>query len=102
MRRVTIKQADAEPKEVSDKPFVPTATKQQFIMAGKAYNKAVDAYEAGLNKLVSQTEPIGFDRHFNAIYFFQHNPVMLHVKQLKKSLVLPGIKKYRCWVVTIQ
>ncbi len=53
MRRVTIKQADAEPKEVSDKPFVPTATKQQFIMAGKAYNKAVDAYEAGLNKPVS-------------------------------------------------
>jgi hypothetical protein len=46
-------QADAEPKEVSDKPFVPTTTKQQFIMAGKAYNKAVDAYEAGLNKLVS-------------------------------------------------
>jgi hypothetical protein len=61
-------------------------------MAGKAYNKAVDAYEAGINKLVSQTEPIGFDCHFNAIYFFQHNTVMLHIEQLKKSLVLPDFK----------
>jgi hypothetical protein len=85
-------QADAEPKEESDKPFVPTATKQQFVSAEKAYNKAVDAYEAGLNKLVSRTEPIGFDRNFNAIYFFQHDPVMLHVEQLKQSLVPPEIK----------
>ena len=85
-------QADAEPKEESDKPFVPTATKQEFISAEKAYNKAVDAYEAGLNKLVSRTEPIGFDRNFNAIYFFQHDPVMLHVEQLKQSLVPPEIK----------
>jgi len=85
-------QADAEQKEESDKPFVPNATKQQFISAEKAYNKAVDAYEAGLNKLVSRTEPIGFDRNFNAIYFFLHDPVMLHVELLKQSLVPPEIK----------
>jgi hypothetical protein len=85
-------QADNEPKDEDEKPFVPTATKQQFLTAEKAYNKAVDAYEAGLNKLVSRTEPIGFDRYFNAIYFFQHDPAMLHVEQLKQSLVPPEIK----------
>jgi hypothetical protein len=85
-------QPDDEPKDEEDKPFVPTATKQQFITAEKAYNKAVDAYEAGLNKLVSRTEPIGFDRNFNAIYFFQHDPAMLHVEQLKQSQVPPEIK----------
>ena len=45
-------QADVDSKEESDKTFVPTATKQQFVTVEKAYNKAVGAYENGLNKLI--------------------------------------------------
>lgn len=85
-------QADADSKEESEKPFVPTATKQQFIAAEKSYNRAVDAYEGGLNKLISRTEPIGFDRNFNAIYFFRHDPEMLHVEQLKQTSLPSEIK----------
>lgn len=85
-------QAETELKEEEEKPFVPTATKNQFLAAEKAYNKAVEAYEAGLNKLISRTEPIGFDRNFNAIYFFRHDPTMLHIEQLKHSNLLTEIK----------
>lgn len=85
-------QAEAESKEEDEKPFVPTATKNQFLAAEKAYNKAVEAYENGLNKLISRTEPIGFDRNFNAIYFFRHDPTMLHVEQLKQSNLPTEIK----------
>ncbi|KAL7541018.1 hypothetical protein ACHAXR_010562 [Thalassiosira sp. AJA248-18] len=85
-------QADADTKEESEEPFVPTATKQQFFAAEKAYNKAVDAYENGLNKLISRTEPMCFDRNFNAIYFFRHDPTMLHVEQIKHSSLPPEIK----------
>ncbi len=85
-------QAETESKEEDEKPFVPTATKTQFLAAEKVYNKAVEAYEAGLNKLISRTEPIGFDRNFNAIYYFRHDPTMLHVEQLKQSNLPPEIK----------
>lgn len=85
-------EADADLKEESEKPFVPTASKQQFVAAEKAYTKAVDAYETGLNRLIMRTEPIGFDRNFNAIYFFRHDPDMLHVEQLKQSSLPPEIK----------
>jgi len=78
-------QADGEPKEESEKPFVPTATLQQFVAAEKAHSKAIEAYESGLEKLISKTDPIAFDRNFNAIYFFRHDPTMLHVEQLKQS-----------------
>jgi len=79
------KKDEQDLKEESEKPFVPTATKQQFVAAEKAYIKAVEAYDNGLNKLISRTEPVAFDRNFNAIYFFRHDPTMLHVEQLKQS-----------------
>jgi len=84
--------ANADPKEESEKPFVPTATHQQFVAAEKALNKAIEAYENGLNKLISKTESAGVDRHFNQIYFFRHDPTMLHVEQLKQSLLPSEIK----------
>ncbi|KAL7553348.1 hypothetical protein ACHAWF_016624 [Thalassiosira exigua] len=85
-------QEDAEPKVESEKPFVPTATKQEFTAAEKAYNKAVEAYENGLNKFISRTEPVGFDRHHNAIYFFRHDPTMLHIEQIDPSSLPTEIK----------
>jgi len=85
-------QVDAESKEEDEKPFVPTATKQQFAAAEKAKTKADEAYENGLNKLISRTEPVGFDRNFNAIYFFRHDPTMLHIEQLKHSSVPSEMK----------
>lgn len=85
-------QDETELREEDEKQFVPTATKNQFLAAEKAYNKAVEAYEFGLNKLISRTEPVGFDRNFNAIYFFRHDPTMLHVEQLKQSNLPSEIK----------
>lgn len=72
-------------KEEDEKPFVPTATKKQFEAAEKAHMKAIDAYENGLNKLISRTEPLCFDRNFNAIYFFRHDPTMLHIEEIKQT-----------------
>ena len=85
-------QADAEPNDESEKHFKPTATKQQFTTAEKAWFKAAEAYDAGITKLIARTEPIGFDRNFNAFYVFPHDPEMMHVEQLKQSLVPPEIK----------
>lgn len=85
-------QADADSKEEGEKQFVPTATKKQFEAAEKAFNKAVEAYDNGLNRLISRTEPMCFDRNFNAIYFFRHDPTMLHVEQIKQSSFSPEIK----------
>lgn len=87
-------QADAKPKEESEKPFVPTATEKQFLAAEKAHNKAIDAYEKGLDKLVSQTDPVAYDRNHNAVYFFRHDPTMLHVEQLKQSSLPPEVKSF--------
>jgi len=72
-----IKDADAEKEK---KIFKPTATKKQFDLAEKARTKAINAYEKGLKKLVSRSEPIGFDRNHNGIYFFHHDPETLYIE----------------------
>jgi len=87
-------EADADSKE-EGKPFVPTATKKQFETAEKAYFRALEALDKGLTKLIARSEPIAFDRNHNAIYFFQHDPTMLHVETLttRESTIPPEIKK---------
>lgn len=85
-------QASCDPTEEIEKTVVPTAT--QFVAAEKAYNKAAEAYETGLNKLISRTEPVAFDRNFNAIYLFRSDPTMLHIEQLRKSSLPPELKMF--------
>jgi histone H1/5 len=82
------KDGDVENKNGNEKPkveepFKPTATKKQFEAAQKAQQKASDAYEKGIRKLVARTEPIGYDRDFNAIYCFRHDPEILYVEDLR-------------------
>jgi len=66
--------------EKEKKTFKPTATKKQFDVAEKAKTKAVTTYEKGLKKLVSRSEPIGYDKKQNGIYFFHHDPESLYVE----------------------
>lgn len=63
--------------------FVPTASKKQFEIATKNQEKANEAYEKGIRKLVARTQPVGFDRNFNAIYFFRSDPDILYVEDRK-------------------
>ena len=74
-----------ENKPEEEKPFKPTASKRQFETAKKAQEKASDAYEKGIRKLVARTEPIGYDRNFNAVYCFRHDPEILFVEDHKPS-----------------
>lgn len=78
--------ADPNSDKPIDKPFVPTATKKQFESAKKAQEKANDLYEKGIRKLVARTEPVGYDRNFNAVYCFLHDPEILYVEEKKPSL----------------
>eukprot|EP00977_Amphora_coffeiformis_P022361 scaffold10856_cov229-Amphora_coffeaeformis.AAC.12 len=64
----------------SEPAFKPTATKKQFEAAQKAQLKAQNAYDKGIRRLVARTEPIGFDRDFNAIYRFSHDPEVIYVE----------------------
>lgn len=73
-----------------EKPFKPTASKRQFEAAKKAQEKANDAYEKGIRKLVARTEPIGYDRNFNAVYCFRHDPEVLYVEDKKPPNPLHG------------
>lgn len=59
---------DSDNAESNGKPFKPTATKKQFENAKKTQEKATAAYEEALSSLSSKTEPIGYDRNFNAVY----------------------------------
>jgi linker histone H1 and H5 family/Williams-Beuren syndrome DDT (WSD), D-TOX E motif len=70
-------------EEGKEKTFKPTATKKQFEAAMKAQEKANDAYEKGIRNLVAKTEPIGFDRKFNAVYCFRHDPEVLYVEDTR-------------------
>ena len=83
-----------ETKETEEdpKPFVPTATKQQLDAAGKALTRAEDAYDSGIMKLISQSEPVAFDRNFNAVYFFRSDPTMLHFELLKQHSTPEEVK----------
>lgn len=58
----------------------PTATKKQFESAKKAQLKASDAYEKGVRKLMARTEPVGFDRNYNGVYCFRHDPEVLYIE----------------------
>jgi linker histone H1 and H5 family/PWWP domain/Williams-Beuren syndrome DDT (WSD), D-TOX E motif len=72
-----------ETATTDNKPFQPTATKKQFDIAAKALEKANDAYEKGIRNLVARTVPVGYDRHFNAVYCFPHDPEVLYVEDKK-------------------
>jgi len=50
--------------------------------AEKANIKATEAYEKGLKKLISRTEPLGYDRNFNGVYFSLHDPSLLLVEAI--------------------
>ena len=54
----------------------PTISKKQFETAKKAYEKGID-------KLVARTQPLGYDRNFNAVYFFRHDPEVLYVEEVR-------------------
>lgn len=97
---------DSEEKEEAAPKFKPTATKKQFVSAcdvqkllrmaisdthlfvslstqesaAKAQQKAHDVYEKGLRTLTARTEPVGYDRNFNAVYYFNHDPDKLYVE----------------------
>ena len=76
-----------------EEPFKPKISKKEFLAAEKAYNKALEAFDNGIRKLVSRTEPLGFDRNFNSYYCFVHDPSMMHVEQLKQTNLPPEIKR---------
>jgi hypothetical protein len=43
----------------------------------------LEQYNKGLKNLVHRTQPVGFDKNHNAIYFFHHNPESLYVEMNK-------------------
>mmetsp|Transcript_21852 Transcript_21852/g.30686 ORF Transcript_21852/g.30686 Transcript_21852/m.30686 type:complete len:1406 (+) Transcript_21852:73-4290(+) len=61
--------------------FKPTVTKKEFVEAEKARDRAFEAYEKGLRVLVSRSKPIGYDRHYNSIYYFYHDPNALYIEK---------------------
>lgn len=76
---------DGEEGKDEEVPFKPTATKKQFDLAKKAQEKASEAYEEGIRKLVARTEPVGYDRNFNAVYCFRHDPEVLYVEDVRSA-----------------
>ena len=80
-------------EEAEETAFKPKITQKEFLAAEKAYNKSIEAFDNGIRKLISRTEPLGFDRYFNSYYCFMHDPEMLHVEQLKQSAPPPELKK---------
>ncbi|KAL7566249.1 hypothetical protein ACA910_011311 [Epithemia clementina (nom. ined.)] len=64
----------------------PTTTKKEFESAARAQQKANDAYEKGIRRLVARTEPIGYDRNHNAVYCFRHDPEVLYVEEMRPPL----------------
>jgi histone H1/5 len=69
----------------------PTATRKQFDKAVKEQLKASESYEKGIRKLVARTEPIGYDRHFNAVYCFRHDPELLYVEELRAPSTISSL-----------
>ncbi|GAX12095.1 hypothetical protein FisN_15Lh213 [Fistulifera solaris] len=68
-------------KDKSEEPFKPTASKKEFETAKRAQQKASEAYEKGIRKLVARTEPVGYDRNFNALYCFRNDPEVLYIEE---------------------
>lgn len=77
--------AEDEEKDEGERTFKPTISRKQFDNAKKQQEKANDAYEKGIRKLVARTEPIGYDRNYNAVYCFRHDPEILYVEDRKAS-----------------
>ena len=71
--------------ENREKPFKPTASKRQFETAKKEQEKAAEAYEQAAQVLVSRTEPIGYDRHFNAVYSSPLDPDLIIVEDKRPA-----------------
>jgi len=67
-----------EPK--AEKEWKPTISRRQFEQAKKDQQRANDAYERGLMRLVTRTEEVGFDRHFNKHYSFARDPEAIFVE----------------------
>jgi len=90
--------AKAETKnEETVKKFKPTATKKQFEAAEKARLKAIDQFEKGMTTLVARTEPFGYDRNYNAFYFFRHDTEMIHVEMNKNTQDdMTQVKSWHC------
>lgn len=74
---------EADGKE--DPPFKPTATRKEFESAKRAQQRADEAYEKGIRKLLCRTEPVGYDRNFNAVYCFRNDPDVLFIEDLRPS-----------------
>lgn len=71
------------------KEWKPTTSKKQFEAAQKAQQKANEAYEKGIRNLVARTEPVGYDRNFNAVYCFRHDPEILYVEVIRPPTGAP-------------
>mmetsp|Transcript_6232 Transcript_6232/g.8811 ORF Transcript_6232/g.8811 Transcript_6232/m.8811 type:complete len:1455 (+) Transcript_6232:93-4457(+) len=76
---------NSKPEQEVPPVWKPTVSKRQYETAIKAQQKATEAYEKGLRKLVSRREPIGQDRNFNSVYFFNHDPDMIYIEVSKGS-----------------
>ena len=90
--KAAAEEAKDDSKEVKEeeKPFKPTVSRKQFEAAMKAQQRASDAYEKGIRNLVARTEPVGYDRHFNAVYCFRHDPEVLYVEDLRSPSGVAG------------
>jgi hypothetical protein len=75
------KDDDLNNKNEEENKFKPTISKGDFEAAEKAREEAIRSYEKSLKKLVTRTEPIGFDRNHNAVYYFNHNPESLFIEK---------------------
>lgn len=70
-------------KKESSKEWKPTATKKQFESARKDQEKAHGAYEKAVCKLMARTDPVGFDRYHNRVYYFHHDPECLYIEMIR-------------------
>lgn len=70
-------------KKESSKEWKATATKKQFESARKDQEKAHGAYEKAVCKLMARTDPVGFDRHHNRVYYFHHDPECLYIEMIR-------------------
>ena len=75
------KEDDLKKKNEDEKKFKPTISRGEFESAENSRNQAIEAYEKGLKQLLVRTEPIGFDRFHNAVYYFNHNPESLFIEK---------------------
>jgi hypothetical protein len=74
---------EKDAKKEASKEWKPTATKKQFESAKKVQEKTHDAYEKGVRKLMARTDPVGFDRFHNRVYYFHHDPEVLYVEMIR-------------------